>query len=56
MGQLRNGNPAKVSAADLEKCYELDNEVRVDSGDSNISAVTEQLVRSKTDSIYGPAV
>jgi hypothetical protein len=41
MGQLRSGNPADVAVADLEKCYELDNEVRVHLVDAETSAATE---------------
>ena len=41
MGQLRAGNPAEVAVADLEKCYDAVQEVRVDSGDAESSATTK---------------
>jgi hypothetical protein len=49
MGQLRSGNPAEVAVADLEKCYDVANEVRVDHGDAETSAATE--LAAKCDAI-----
>jgi hypothetical protein len=49
MGQLRAGNPADVAVADLEKCYDVSDEVRVDRADAEIAATTE--LASKCDAI-----
>ncbi len=49
MGQLRSGNPAEVAVADLEKCYDVVNGVRVDHGDAETSAATE--LAAKCDAI-----
>ena len=49
MGQLRSGNPAEVAVADLEKCYDAVNEVRVGDGDAEASAATE--LAAKCDAI-----
>jgi hypothetical protein len=49
MGQLRAGNPAEVAVADLEKCYDVVEEIRVDHGDAETSATTE--LAAKCDAI-----
>jgi hypothetical protein len=49
MGQLRAGNPAEVSVADLEKCYDLGKEIRVDHGDAETSAATD--LAAKCDAV-----
>ena len=49
MGELRTGNPAEVAVTDLEKCYDVVNEVRVGDGDAETSAVTE--LAAKCDAI-----
>jgi hypothetical protein len=49
MGQLRAGNPAEVAVADLEKCYDRVEEIRVDQGDAETSATTE--LAAKCDAI-----
>ena len=41
MGLLRAGNPAEVAVADLQKCYEVANEVRIDDSDAEAIAATE---------------
>jgi hypothetical protein len=48
MGQLRAGKSAEVAVADLEKCYNVVNEGRVEHGDE-ISAATE--LAAKCDAI-----
>jgi len=49
MGQLRAGNPAELAVADLEKCYDVVNEVRVEHGDAEVAAATE--LAAKCDAI-----
>jgi hypothetical protein len=49
MGQLRLGEPAEVAIADLEKCYDVANEVRVDNSDAQFAATTE--LAAKCDAI-----
>lgn len=49
MGQLRAGNPAEVAVTDLEKCYDVVDEVPVDEGEAEIAAATE--LAAKCDAI-----
>jgi hypothetical protein len=45
MGQLRAGSPAEVAVADLEKCYQVAEEARVEPGDAESAAATELAVK-----------
>jgi hypothetical protein len=49
MGQLRAGSPAEVALADLEKCYDVASEGRVDRAGAQSSAATE--LAAKCDAI-----
>jgi len=49
MGQLRSGNRAELAVADLEKCYDVDDDAKVDHGDAEIAAATE--LAAKCDAI-----
>jgi len=49
MGQLRAGEPAKVSRTNLEQGYDVENEFGVNRGDSKTSATVE--LAAKCDAI-----
>ncbi len=48
-GHLRTGEPAEVAIVDLERCYEVRNEERIDEDDAETAATNE--LAAKCDAI-----